>query len=291
MNRLLMPLLLLFFSITQALAAGNREPATTVPADVRDAPQEMLGTVIGTLGLRYDYTPRVDRSTLVFRRQGSLDVGYYSVLRRTLKSSRGGSDVLVDGKFRYGAFTLSLPEGRYELVRVVNEYFIGLACGEHMQYPNERTMRNGNLEDFSVPFEVKRGKTLYLGSFLAHGTVLKKTGCLLSLPFPSTAYLSWANKWTRDSALFSGLGVDTSNVELAALAVNETTGYYIIAEDHLDDPLFKPAMSIHPEWTHQAKIGRYQAEHPASGDFVHAAAATAAAAVAPVPPLAVPASH
>jgi hypothetical protein len=146
---------------------------------------------------------------------------------------------------------------------------------------------------FSVPFEVRRGRALYLGSFLAHGTVSRGKACFIPMPVPSTIYLSHADKWERDQVAFrDGPGaVDAALVDRAALAVNERTGYFIVAEDHVLEPKWKMHDYSTGRMSHEGKIADYQGTHPLAVDAPVApdvAAATAAPIAAPAPAAATP---
>jgi hypothetical protein len=246
-------LLGLILAPLQALAADDI--VASVPKDAVDAPVETMGTVIGTIGYRVDKTPKVGDAAFFFRRTGSQEYGYAHVSRGWLGIDKNAG-ALKDGKFRYAAFKMQLPEGRYEIARVAGSYDLpGCVAG------NSPT-RFANEKDFSVPFEVKRGKTLYLGSFLAHGTLEKGRACFIPIPVPSTVYFSYANKWQRDAQVFSQgqWAVDPTLVDHVNLAVNEHTDYYIIAEDHVPE---KPRMRDYTagKLSHAGKVAEYKAAH------------------------------
>jgi hypothetical protein len=236
-------------------AFGQSRPTFQVPKSVADAPAETMGTVIGTIGYRLDRTPRVDQASFDFRMVGQTDVGYVEADRGFLGVGKTRIATLSDGKFRYSPFSMQLPEGRYEIIRVTGVYELPSQCvgaTSQTKYANETA--------FSVPFEVKRGKTLYLGSFLAHGTLEKKKVCFIPIPAVSTVYLSYADKWQRDAKVFPG--IDAAQVEHATLSVNERTGYYIIAEDHLPEKVSMKDFSA-GKLSHAGKIAAYQALHGA----------------------------
>jgi hypothetical protein len=131
-------------------------------------------------------------------------------------------------------------------------------------------------DGFSVPFEVKRGRALYLGSFLAHGTLERGKACFIPLPMPSKVYMSYADKWDRDHAAFPD--VDAASVDRTALAVNEHTGYYLIAEDHVVEAKWKMKDYSAGRMNLAGKIAEYRAAHPLTGS---PAGASAAAETAP----------
>ena len=238
-----------------------------LPADAAGAPADSRGTVIGTIGFRADNTAKVHSAAIYFRKIGSSDTGFFQIVRPTLGLGGNAKD-LVDGKFHYAAFELPLTEGSYELIRVVGLYPVGgqdpLLPHPVEQLSNEnydpetRALKYSNKQDFSVPFEVKSGKVLYLGSFLAHGTLEKGKVFLIPMPTPSTVYFSYADKWERDKAAFASIP-SRDDAERASLLVNERTEYYIIAEDHLPEPKVKMRDYSEGRTTHAAKIAAYKA--------------------------------
>jgi hypothetical protein len=243
----------------QALA---REVAVP-PDDVANAPADTLGTVIGTIGLRGGFKEaRPSWARLIFRRVGSTKEGTLRVDRSEF-AHRGSDDDLIEGDFQYAAFRMDLPEGQYEIIRVIGDYdvqpMIGcIGCN----------IQSANPVDFSVPFVVERGKVLYLGSFLAHGTLdLLKLG-FIPMPYPSIVYFSWFDKWPRDQALFAAAGklaTDTTDVRHATLAVNRNTGFFIFAEDHVAEPKVKMKDVKSGSASFEGKITRFLALHPEEG--------------------------
>jgi hypothetical protein len=262
-----------------------------LPADVVGAPAETVGTVIGTIGYRKGMNEvQVDAATIGFRRVGSTEAGQLVVQRGAL-TVRGNTGDVEDGKFAYAAFKFALPEGEYELFRVDGAYGIYPMT---LQCVGDCAIRTHNATDFSVRFTVVRGQVLYLGSFLAHGTVEKGKLGFIPMPVPSTVYFSWADKWARDAAAFAAgpRAVDAAAVVHAALAVNANAQYYLIAEDHVVEPKMKMS-DLKFRASFAGKIAAYTAEHPeaaapaveASANAPVAAPATApvqAAATAPV---------
>ncbi|MGH8028426.1 MAG: hypothetical protein ACREO3_00680 [Arenimonas sp.] len=249
-----------------------------LPKDVVDAPAGTLGTVIGSIGYRRGMNEvKEDAATILFRRVGSTEAGEIRFIRAWMGMG-GNTGAIEDGKFKYAAFKIALPEGEYELFRVFAFYGItppSMTCSEACGI-------SPTSNDFSVRFTVKRGQVHYLGSFLAHGTVVMSKLGFIPLPMPSTVYYSYADKWTRDAAAFTGpLAVDTTAVEHVNLAVNENAHYYLIAEDHLVEP--KPRMKdvTSGRSSFAGKIAAYKAEHPEATVPVTAPAAPAA----PVEPI------
>jgi hypothetical protein len=257
-------LLTLLLLLCPTLANAADVNAVGIPKDVIGAPPETLGSIIGTIGYRMDVKPYVDSAAFAFRKVGSQEVGFAQVTRSHLGMG-GNAKAFTDGKFHYAAFKIDLPEGQYEIIRAVGIYELGSCIVGNSEgwRPGEPYMRYINKTDFSVPFEVKRGKVLYLGSLLAHGTLDKGKVCFIPIPVPSTVYFSYADKWQRDAATFSEgpLAVDPNLVEHANLAVNEHTGYYIIAEDHIPEAQFKMSDYKSGRASLAGKIAAYQAEH------------------------------
>jgi hypothetical protein len=261
--------LLVFSTLAAAADKGTAGDPDTVglPKDLVAAPAETLGSVVGTIGYRLDIKPYVDRATIAFRSAGSQELGYVTVSRSHMGMG-GNAKALKDGKFQYAAFKIDLPEGHYELVRALGTYDLGsCVVGNSEGWElGKQGLHYNNATDFSVPFEVKRGKVLYLGSFLAHGTLQKGKVCFIPIPVPGPVYFSYADKWQRDSAAFTtgALAVDMNQVEHAQLEVNEHTGYYLIAEDQTPEA----KMTMHDYNSGHAsfagKIAAYQAAHPAS---------------------------
>lgn len=234
-----------------------------LPADVTDAPADTLGTVIGTIGLRGGFKEaRPSWAQLVFRKVGSTQEGTLRVDRSAF-GHRGSDDDLIDGDFQYAAFRMQLPEGQYELIRVVGDYETQPMIG-----CTDCTIQSANPVDFSVPFVVEHGKVLYLGSFLAHGTLdLLELG-FIPMPYPSIVYFSWFDKWPRDQATFAAAGrlaTDTADVRHATLAVNRNTGFFIIAEDHAAEPKVKMKDVKSGSASFEGKIKRFLALHPEEG--------------------------
>lgn len=227
------------FLLNPLRVLAEQFPVVSLPNDAVDVPAETVGTVIGTIGVSspaqsmfasVTHVPIV-RGSLFFRRAGSGEFGTLD-FARTSAGIGGNTKALSDGDAAYAAFKMDLPEGEYEIFRASASYdhcMPGFVC-------NPRYVVSANEREFSVPFMVKRGRVLYLGSFLARGTVAR--GYPLQ---PDTAYYSYANKWQRDSSLFGQgtLAIDPSLVEPALLAVDGATAYYLIAEDHLPSRVWK----------------------------------------------------
>ncbi len=259
-----MRLILLALLLCVALPSfANDEDTVRLPKDAIDAPVETQGTVIGTIGFRAGMKEtKMTWASFKFRKIGSSEVGEVKFVRPTVGFG-GNTDALEDGAFKFAAFKMALPEGRYEIIQVLGYYNttpFGYIC------TGECGIKTGNSEAFSVPFEVVRGKTLYLGSFLAHGTVeLVKLG-FIPMPVPSTVYFSYADKWQRDQPAFGAEGkfsVDANAVEHVTLSVNANAAYYIIAEDHLPEPRVKMKdMKSGGRATFAGKIAEYKAAHP-----------------------------
>jgi hypothetical protein len=258
-----------------------------LPADVAGAPAETLGTVIGTIGYRKGMNEvQIDAATISFRRVGSTESGRLIVQRGAL-NVRGNTGDVEEGKFAYAAFKIALPEGEYELYRVEGIYGVGNTLT--VQCVGDCAIRTQNPTDFSVRFTVVRGQVLYLGSFLAHGTVAKGKLGFIPMPLPSTVYFSYADKWTRDAAAFTAgdKAIDAAAVVHAALAVNANAQYYLIAEDHVVEPKMKMS-DLKFRASFAGKIAAYQAEHPeAAAPVAPAAAAVDGPAPAPAPAAAV----
>ena len=250
-----------------------------LPADVVGAPADTLGTVIGTIGYRKGMNEtKVDIATIGFRRVGSTDAGQLVVHRDSL-AGRGNTGDVEDGKFAYAAFKFALPEGLYELFRVDGAYY-GVQPVSAGPCSSDCAIRTRNPTDFSVRFTVVRGQVLYLGSFLAHGTVEMGKVAFIPLPVPSTVYFSYADKWERDAAAFTAgdRAVDPAAVVHAALAVNANAQYYLIAEDHVVEPKMKMS-DLKFRASFAGKIAAYTAEHPEAA----APAASPAPVDAPAP--------
>jgi hypothetical protein len=252
--------LLAAFTLLLALPAIATE-TVELPADVVNAPAETLGTVIGTIGYRKGMNEtKLDFASIGFRRVGSTTAGQLVVQRSSL-AMRGNTGDVVNGKFAYAAFKFALPEGEYELFRVDGAYYgIGPATDS---CSSDCEIRTRNPTDFSVRFNVVRGQVLYLGSFLAHGTVEMGKVAFIPVPIPSTVYFSYADKWARDAAAFAAgdKAVDAAAVVHAPLQVNANAQYYLIAEDHVVEPKMKMRdMKFNASFA--GKIAAYQAEHP-----------------------------
>lgn len=273
--RCLFACLVLFAAALPAIALATE--TVELPADVVGAPADTLGTVIGTIGYRQGMNEvQVDAATIVFRRVGSTEPGQLVVQRGAL-SVRGNTGDVQDGKFAYAAFKFALPEGEYELFRVTGAYGVGNTIT--VQCTGDCAVRTQNPTDFSVRFSVVRGQVLYLGSFLAHGTLEKGKLGFIPMPLLSTVYFSYADKWARDAAAFATgpKAVDAAAVVRARLEVNANAQYYLIAEDHVVEPKMKMS-DINFRATFAGKIAAYQAEHP------EAAAPAAAAPIDAAPP-------
>jgi hypothetical protein len=318
-------IILLLLAAT-AVGAKDKSPPdpVTLPAGLAGAPAETIGTVVGTLGYRTDNKPYVGSAALVFRRAGAIDIGAIQYLRSTA-TLRGDTQTLDNkkGEFHYAAFSMALPEGQYELIGVVANYGImsggaaiaaaeglktvkfgmaGLIAGSVGASIGNEICSAGSTSDvtvsdgFSVPFEVKRGRVLYLGSFLAHGTLDHGRACFIPMPMPSKVYVSYADKWDRDRIAFPT--VDASTVDHAILAVNERTGYYVIAEDHVVEAKWKMKDYSAGRMNLAGKIAEYQVAHPVAVQPSTAAVAastpadpTAAASATVIAPAEAPAAN
>jgi hypothetical protein len=132
---------------------------------------------------------------------------------------------------------------------------------------------------------------LYLGSFLANGTLeMGKLG-FIPMPFPSTVYFSYADKWDRDQKVFtsgSEFAVDPSLVEHTVLSVNQCADYYIMAEDHVPLPKVKLHDISSGSASFAGRIAAYKAAHPE--DASSTAPTAGASAPSTPPPLAAPAA-
>ena len=272
---LLACLLLLAAALPQSALATE---TVELPSDAVGAPADTLGTVVGTIGYRKGSNEvQVDAATIGFRRVGSAHPGQLVVQRGAL-NVRGNTGDVEDGKFAYAAFKLDLPEGEYELYRVTGYY--GMYGTLTVQCTGNCEIVTQNPTDFSVRFTVKRGQVLYLGSFLAHGTVGKGKVAFIPMPVPSTVYFSYADKWTRDAAAFAAgdKAVDAAAVVHARLDVNANAQYYLIAEDHVVEPKMKLSDLKGGETSKASfagKIAAYRAAHP-EAETAAAPSATAA---------------
>jgi hypothetical protein len=308
-------LVVLWLAFAPHVAAKGKPDAgaVTLPKDIVEAPAQTAGTVIGTLGFRTDNKPYVNSAAIFFRRAGSTEAG--SVLAwRGDATLRGDTQALgtKKGEFHYTPFSMSLPEGKYELIGMVASYGLlsasnAIAAAETFktfQYGMRGAVAGGigagigeaicaagttgdvtSSEGFVVPFEVRRGRVLYLGSFLAHGTVSHGKACFIPMPVPSTIYLSHADKWERDQVAFreGTMAVDPLLVDRAELAVNERTGYFIVAEDHVVEPKWKMKDYSSGRMSHDGKIAEYKAAHPVASDAPQPAADGAAPVAIPDP--------
>jgi hypothetical protein len=236
-------------------AHAKEDNAIDLPASLQRAPAETMGTLVGTIGYRNDQGRAYDFAALVFRKIDTTDQGRIKYVHPWLGIG-GNTGDLEDGngKFKYASFSVTLPEGRYELIRAISSFGSPSVTNDMW-----------STEEFSVPFDIERGKVLYLGSFLAHKTVEKSR---LGIPVPSLGYFSWANKWSRDlHTLAPYLGsTDPSDVKHAQLDVNERANWFIFAEDHVLETKWKMGDYSAGRTTHAAKIASYQATHPRAID-------------------------
>lgn len=169
---------------------------------------ENSGRIIGSIG-RAPGRTSLSQFEIKFRPKGSNDgqSGSEIVYAHDIGMPGGTGVDFNDRKNGAGSvFSAYLPPGEYELY--------GIRLFENL---GSMTTTFHTKVDFSIPFTVAKGETVYLGAFLATTTKGKN---LLGMSVPSGAYFLVSNQLQRDVGLLAKkqivIPVDKVRVSLAA---------------------------------------------------------------------------
>lgn len=187
-----------FLLVTAAcllVSCGTASPTrTSAPAERLDPATQ--GTLVGSIGERLgdikDGAGRFELVSFSLRRPGSKKAVTVSFDRPD--PVLGKDPPIKDATRMAQTFRLPLVEGDYEIYRV---YFAA-------SYYPERTC--SSREDFSIPIRVERGKTTYLGEFIAHGDWDKN---LLGIPLLACGHFAVTDQSARDLALLRAASAET----------------------------------------------------------------------------------
>jgi hypothetical protein len=160
--------------------------AVRMPTALENYSGDKAGQVFGTLGT-FPRTP-FSSVTIFFRQVGSKDSGRFFF---AYDSILGGPQVdVVESKARGTIFVGRLPAGNYELFQV--NFFINRG-----QFG---TTTFASRKEFSIPFKVEKGKSTYLGEFIAYDTTGKN---FFNMTIPAGGYYVVTDKSQRDIAILS----------------------------------------------------------------------------------------
>ena len=153
-----------------------------VPKAFQDIPLDEAGIAFGTIGsdlkssftrmgIRYRQVDSENESMILFQQ------GYFSISPLNFE---------VNGE-KGSVFVLQLPPGQYEMYDV---YF-------HMDQASAGSTTFSSKQEFSVPFEIKKGESVYLGEFI---TKVVKAKNFLRISVPVGGYFKVTDQLERDKA-------------------------------------------------------------------------------------------
>lgn len=180
-----MPRLLCIALCCLVLAGCVPTSAVRMPGSMEKEVNGPSGLIFGSIG---EASPSAFTSqSIFFRKKGSTDSGQITFIHDGLWNVPIDFD---DKAVRGTLFAVRLPVGEYELHQVM--FFINRGQFGTTTFKAK--------EEFSIPFRVEEGRSIYLGEFVAVPVMGKN---FFGMAVPAGGYFVVSNKFDRDLSLLT----------------------------------------------------------------------------------------